>query len=162
MLASEHRNEDGNLTVAQMIRIPCRSKFRIFQPFEEYRARCPRVLVICFGEHPHPIPLLTRAPRPVYSALMAILDNNYRDLPDLTPRQFIRHPSVNGFLKTMFPDKVSPSLIDVHPSLANRDYIGTLIRKAQNNYFPEGTGWKGKLIFWFVCTLSDAFSAKAS
>lgn len=57
-----------------------------------------------YGEHPHPIPLLTRAPRPVYSALMAILNYNYRDLPDLTPRQFIRHRSMD-FSRRCFPIK---------------------------------------------------------
>lgn len=124
--------------------MPCESKFRIFEPIEEYRVHCPRILVICHGEHPHPIPLPTHTPRHVQKLLAQLLESIASDLPDLTPRRFLRHPSTQSFLKNMFPKHPCPTLIDLHPSLANKDHLRVFILKAQAIHFPDGTGWEGK------------------
>lgn len=130
-----------------MAQIPCTAMFRVFQPNEGFRNRCPRVLVVCSGAHTHPMPLLSRAPPLVQQTISNILDNIKDELPDLTPRRFLRHPLLQSFLCSKFPSKTSPSLIDIHPSLANRDYVRMLIHNAKHQRFPKGTGWPGPSIF---------------
>jgi hypothetical protein len=39
-----------------------------------------------------------------------------------------------------------PSLIDLHPSLANRNYLHMLIQNTKHERFPKGTRWSGVLI----------------
>ncbi|KAF8200102.1 hypothetical protein BJ912DRAFT_898089 [Pholiota molesta] len=143
--ASEHRNTAGEPVIAEMVRMPCESRFRIFEPIEEYRIRCPRILVVCHGDHPHPIPIPTRTPHHIQKLLAQLLESIVSDLPDLTPRRFLQHPSTQSFLKNMFPKKSCPTLIDLHPSLANKDHLRVYILKAQATHFPEGTGWEGLL-----------------
>ncbi|KAF8835119.1 hypothetical protein BDN67DRAFT_1042907 [Paxillus ammoniavirescens] len=67
------------------------------------------------------------------------------DLPDMTPRRFLRHPSIKSYLQTRFPSTVNPALSDLHISLANRDHLQSYLRHAKRNAFPFGTGWQGLL-----------------
>ncbi|KAJ7237113.1 hypothetical protein C8J57DRAFT_1087798 [Mycena rebaudengoi] len=52
------------------------------------------------------------------------------DLPDITPRRFIRHPIVQSFLTSKFPFLVCPTLADWHVSLSNRSHIKAYIKQA--------------------------------
>ncbi|KIJ10340.1 hypothetical protein PAXINDRAFT_86233 [Paxillus involutus ATCC 200175] len=61
----------------------------------------------------------------------------------MTPRRFLRHPSVLRYVDSQLSDCHNPTLTDVHISLANRDHIRSYIAQAQNLSFPFGTGWKG-------------------
>lgn len=140
---SEHRDSAGELVIAQLDRMHCQSKFRVFEPLESHRARCPRILVICHGDHPHPIPLPSRTPVHIQKLLLQLLESIKSDLPDLTPRRFLRHSSTQSFLKTMLPHHSCPTLLNLHPSLANKDHLRTFILKSQEVHFPEGTGWEG-------------------
>ncbi|KAJ6546670.1 hypothetical protein DFH09DRAFT_1506327 [Mycena vulgaris] len=88
-----HRDETKNLIQPLMKRLKCLSKFRIFEPKEEYRRECPFVLIVTSGAHPHPVPLPTKTPPKIRAKLMEILGTLAEDLPDITPRRFIRHPS---------------------------------------------------------------------
>lgn len=110
---------------------------------EAYRSHCPRVLIVCSGAHTHPIPLLSRPPLSTQHALTSILDNIKHELSDMTPRRLLRHSALQQYLRSKFPTVPSPSLVDVHPSLANRDYLRAMIQKVQKRHFPEGTGWEG-------------------
>lgn len=121
----------------------CRCKFRVFEPLPEYRESCPRILVVCHGEHQHPIPLPSKTPPAIRSEIFSLLEAVEQDLPDLTPRRLIRHPATIAFLRQRLPHIHNPTLSDLHPSLANRDHIRTYILKAQEDIFPAGTGWKG-------------------
>lgn len=69
------------------------------------------------------------------------------DVPDLTPRRFLRHPVTQSFLKKRLGDISNPMLADLHPSLANRDHLRSYISTVQDEMFPAGTGWEGKS-FW--------------
>jgi hypothetical protein len=60
--ACEHRDSSGKLVLAEMRHLQCRSKFRCYVPLEEYRTSCPQILIVCHGEHPHPVPLPSKTP----------------------------------------------------------------------------------------------------
>lgn len=142
---TKHRDEEGELVTAEMIRLECACTFRIFQPTEAFRAQCPNILVICHGDHPHPIPIPAKTPPSIRSKIIDLLGALHQDLPDLTPRRFMRHPTVQVFLRKLLPDITNPTLSDLHPSLANRDHLRSYITKVQETLFPEGTGWNGLL-----------------
>ncbi|KAF7372822.1 hypothetical protein MSAN_00488200 [Mycena sanguinolenta] len=141
----EHRDENGNLALLEMQHLECKSKFRIFEPFEEQREICPYILVVCHGAHTHPIPLPTKTSPGIRDEIFARLSTLDHDLPDLTPRRFLRHPTTNVFLQKRLPGVINPTLLDLHSSLGNCDHIRTYILQAQENIFPDGTGWEGLL-----------------
>jgi hypothetical protein len=144
--AGEHRDENGVLVLAEMERLQCKSRFRIYEPLEEYRVACPKVLVVCHGEHPHPIPLPTKTPPSIRSEIIHLLQKLDSDLPDLTARRFLRHPTTRAFLQDRLPHIREPTLVDLHSSLANRDHRRAYILQVQSTSFPFGTGWDGTLM----------------
>lgn len=143
-LACEHRNTDGLLILSQMKHLPCRSTVRVFEPLPEYRNVCPQVLVVCHGEHDHPIPLPAKTPPPIRAELFRLLESLDYDLADLTPRRFLRHPIVKSYLHERLPKIQNPALCDLHPSLANREHLKAFISLAKEKSFPLGTGWDGE------------------
>lgn len=80
---------------------------------------------------------------------MDILQGLEYDLADLTPRRFIRHAVTKEFLKRSLPHLTVPTLVDLHPSLANLDHLNAFIKQAQKIHHPEGTGWRGESFFIF-------------
>ncbi|KAJ7212425.1 hypothetical protein C8J57DRAFT_1097238, partial [Mycena rebaudengoi] len=138
-----HRDEGKNLTQPLMRRLDCSSKFRVFEPKEEYRKACPFILIVTNGAHPHPVPLPTKTPPKIRAKLMGILGMLAEDLPDITPRRFVRHPIVQSFLTSKFPFLVCPTLADWHVSLSNRSHIKAYIKQAIEGHCPFGTGWAG-------------------
>ncbi|KAG6818895.1 hypothetical protein H0H93_000513 [Arthromyces matolae] len=148
---------NGILELAMMQHLECSSKFRVFEPLESHRNSCRKVLVVCSGRHYHPYPLLTRTPPRIHDEILSILKNITHDLPDLTPRRFLRHPVTTAYLRSRFPQQEMPTLVDLHPSLANRDHLRSYISKAQTACFPHGTGWEGIL---YMKSLQDADTAK--
>ncbi|KAF7965062.1 hypothetical protein HWV62_696 [Athelia sp. TMB] len=139
----EHRAQDGELILAEMLHLPCGSTVRCFEPLEAYREACPRVLIVCRGAHRHPVPLPTKTPRPIRKELFSLLERLDEDLPDLTPRRFLRHPVTLAYLQQCFPEIVNPTVAHLHVSLANRDHIKAFILQVQKSSFPNGTGWQG-------------------
>ncbi|KAF9243075.1 hypothetical protein BU15DRAFT_86510 [Melanogaster broomeanus] len=140
-----HRNTEGQLEWAPMTRLTCHSLFRVYQPLEEHRKTCPKVLIVCSGQHTHPIPLPTKTPPTIRSEIFSILHDMDYDLPDMTPRRFLRHPSVLRYVEHQLSNCRSPSLTDIHISLANRDHLRSYITQVQKSSFPFGTGWQGML-----------------
>jgi hypothetical protein len=66
------------------------------------------------------------------------------DLPDLTPRKFLRHPILKDYLQQHFPNvQPPPTLSNLHVSLANREHLNVYIETAKEQHFPAGTGWEG-------------------
>ncbi|KAJ6578477.1 hypothetical protein B0H19DRAFT_1020702 [Mycena capillaripes] len=139
----DHRDQEGNLVQPLMTRLECRSRFRIFEPIEEERKKCPFILLIAQGSHTHPIPLPTKTPPKIRARLFTLLLSLENDLPDVTPRRFLRHPIVQAFLRNKFPLIPTPTLSDWHISLANRSHIGSYIKQAREQYCPFGTDWAG-------------------
>jgi hypothetical protein len=128
-----------------MMHLSCKCKFRVFQPTEEYRQACPYVLIITNGDHHHPIPLPMKTPLRIREIVLQLLRSIQEDLPDITPRRFLRHPTVKSYLHNQFPHKVCPTLSDLHSSLANRSHLKTYILQTKQKRFPFGTGWQGNL-----------------
>lgn len=143
-IAYTHRNGDGELVIGKLRRLPCTSKTRLYEPQEEYRLMCPYVLVTCSGAHTHPIPLPTKTPPRLRTRLLELLRSFDQDLPDLTPRGFLRHASTKIWLASQLPGVPNPTLSDVHISLANRDHLRSYIAQVQAASFPHGTGWEGE------------------
>ncbi|KAJ7222651.1 hypothetical protein C8J57DRAFT_1094515 [Mycena rebaudengoi] len=139
----DHRGHDGKLLQPLMIRLQCESRFRIFEPLPEYRKSCPKVLLICEGAHTHPVPLPTKTPANIRARILSLLEETAEDLPDMTPRRFIRHPLVKSFLKKLLPSVSSPTLADWHISLANRSHLNAYIKLARETHWPFGTDWQG-------------------
>jgi hypothetical protein len=141
--ARDHRISNGNLIQPELENMGCSCKFRIFEPYEEYRSACPYILVTTSGSHSHPIPLPTKTPPQVRAEIFDLLKSLGGDLADMTPRRFLRHTTVQAFLRNRFPRIAVPVLSDLHISLANRSHLRAYIHQARQASFPEGTGWKG-------------------
>lgn len=141
--AYEHRTTDGALDLGAMVHLQCQSTFRCFEPLEEHRAACPRMLLVTRYAHTHPIPLPTKTPPYIRQQVFDLLHRMEQDLPDLTPRRFLRHSVTRAYLHSRFPTAESPCLADLHISLANREHVRTYIVQVQKRCFPLGTGWKG-------------------
>jgi hypothetical protein len=114
--AVDHRVE-GRLAQVLLCHINCDVKFRILFPVD--LKQCPFVLVTSKGVHRHPIPLPEKTPRAARSHILGLLRTLRQDLPDMTPRRFLRHPALKVFLLNTFPHLAMPTLSDLHPSLAN-------------------------------------------
>lgn len=123
--------------------LSCKTKFRIFEPLEEYRQECPYILVTIQGEHPHPIPLPQKTPLVIRSEIFNLLESLEEDLAELTPQRFLRHSTTKAYLHQRFPGDPQPTVIDLHVSLANRAHLGSYIEQAKAKHFPAGTGWEG-------------------
>jgi hypothetical protein len=127
-----------------MKHLKCSTKFRIFEPLEEWRTNCPYILVTISGKHPHPIPLPLKTPPSIRKEILRLLGSVGEDLPDLTPRRFLRHPILKDYLQQHFPNaQPPPTLSNLHVSLANRDHLNVYIETAKKHCFPAGTGWEG-------------------
>ncbi|KAF9059684.1 hypothetical protein BDP27DRAFT_1497038 [Rhodocollybia butyracea] len=116
-----HRDPtDGILKQPKLVNLGCNCTYREYVPLEEYRQRCPFILIVSRGVHSHPIPLPEKTPASVKSTLDSLFKQLDADLADMTPRLFLRHPIVKSHLKV---------------------YIDAVKKMC----FPAGTGWKGLL-----------------
>ncbi|KAJ6456641.1 hypothetical protein C8R47DRAFT_1165259 [Mycena vitilis] len=138
----DHRDEDGYLLQPLMQRLKCSVKFRVFEPHNEYRTICPYILITSSGRHTHPIPLPTRTPPTIRTQILRLLEDLGEDIPDITPRRFLRHPIVKTFLANKFPHIPHPTLSHLHVSLANRSHIKAYIKQIKEIHCPSGTGWE--------------------
>ncbi|KAJ3832241.1 hypothetical protein F5878DRAFT_666753 [Lentinula raphanica] len=146
----QHRASDGTMYMTEMINLGCQSTFHIYEPLPEYRRQCSKVLVVCSGEHTHPVPASTKTPPNLRTKILEILCTSMvKELPEMTPRRFLRHPIVQEFIRSQVPFVNQPQLSDVHPSLNNNDHLRAYITQAQKVVFPAGSGWEGE--FTFIC-----------
>ncbi|KAJ6531648.1 hypothetical protein DFH09DRAFT_1263868 [Mycena vulgaris] len=140
-----HRDEHNKLYQPELVHLECSCRFRCIQPIESSREACPFFLLVVQGAHPHPIPLPEKTPPKVRAEIFKLLENVGEDLPDMTPRAFLRHPTVQAYLKSKFPQNQNPTLSHLHSSLANRSHLNAYIQQAKITHFPKGTDWKGVL-----------------
>ncbi|KII92936.1 hypothetical protein PLICRDRAFT_103444 [Plicaturopsis crispa FD-325 SS-3] len=122
----DHRGSDGVLEQHELEHLPCKSIYRLYEPIAEWRKDCPRVLLTAHGVHTHPVPLPRKTPPTIRSELFALFRDMDGDLPDLTPRRFLRHPILKTYLSKRLPEVYLPTPI-------------------KDELFPSGTGWKGLL-----------------
>ncbi|KAF7303458.1 hypothetical protein MIND_00574600 [Mycena indigotica] len=140
---NEHRHADGQLGVTFLRQVDCACKFLLYEPCPEFIDECPWALLVCHGAHRHTIPLVTKTPPHIREMIFSLLRRLDNDIADLTPRRFLRHPATTNFLREIFPHDDAPSLLDLHPSLGNRDHVSAYISQVQREMFPSGTGWAG-------------------
>lgn len=145
-LARDHRDHAGHLSQLKMKHMPCKATYHLYEPLSQYRESCPWSLVVCRGNHPHPIPIPHKTPVHVQRELRQILESLDDDLADLTPRRFLRHPILKTYLSSHFPLIQNPTLCDLHVSLANRSHVKYYIDRMKSDLFPCGTGWEGQQI----------------
>ncbi|KAJ6486646.1 hypothetical protein C8R45DRAFT_930279 [Mycena sanguinolenta] len=138
---NEHRDSENKFFQPLLVHLECKCRFRIYEPQKEYRASCPYILVISHGLHTHPIPLPEKTPPKIRSQIFKLLEGLREDLPDITPRSFLRHPTAI-LPARKYPDIQTPTLSHLHSSLANRAHLGAYIDQAKKIHFPKGTDWK--------------------
>ncbi|KAJ6467458.1 hypothetical protein DFH09DRAFT_1254258 [Mycena vulgaris] len=155
----DHRDDDGGLIQFQMESLTCDWSVKAYVPLMEYRAECPKILVVVKGVHRHPIPLPTKTPQAVKAEILELLPRFQEDLPDLTPRRFLRNPIVKSFLALKFPNILNPTLSDLHISLANRSHLKAYIDQVRKALFPHGTDWKDRYIRCVVDLDANLFTA---
>ncbi|KAJ7830070.1 hypothetical protein B0H14DRAFT_3715963 [Mycena olivaceomarginata] len=139
----DHRDAKGNLLQPLMERLPCSVRFRVIEPLDEYRVDCPYILITSSGPHTHSIPFPSKTPPVIRAKVFELLEALGDDIPDITPRRFLRHPIVKSFLTAKFPHNPQPTLSHLHISLANRSKIKTYIKRIKEIHCPFGTTWKG-------------------
>ncbi|KAJ7466610.1 hypothetical protein B0H11DRAFT_1733200 [Mycena galericulata] len=139
----DHRDEEGKLMQLEMQLLPCTCRFKAYVPLVRYRKECSKILVVVKGVHHHPIPLPAKTPPAIKEEILQLLPRFQEDLPDLTPRRFLRNPIVKSYLAVKFPHLLNPTLSDVHISLANRSHLKAYIDQVRKALFPHGTDWKG-------------------
>ncbi|KAJ6617105.1 hypothetical protein B0H10DRAFT_1948621 [Mycena sp. CBHHK59/15] len=130
--------------------LSCSCKIKVYEPLEEYQDVCPSVLVVLEGVHFHPIPLPAKTPPAIKAEILRLLPRFQEDLPDLTPRRFLRNPIVKSYLSVKFPNILNPTMSDLHTSLANRSHLKAFIDQVRKGLFPSGTGWKDQYIWCFI------------
>ncbi|KAJ7235961.1 hypothetical protein C8J57DRAFT_971869, partial [Mycena rebaudengoi] len=84
-------------------------------------------------------------PALIRGQILKLLEDTSEDLPDMTPRRFLRHPILRSFLKKLLPTVINPTLADWHVSLANRSHLKAYIIHAREMRWPFGTDWAGLL-----------------
>lgn len=131
----------------EMELLPCKCRFKAYVPLVRYRKECSKILVVVKGVHHHPIPLPAKTPPAIKEEILQLLPRFQEDLPDLTPRRFLRNPIVKSYLAVKFPHLLNPTLSDVHISLANRSHLKVYIDQVREALFPHGTDWKGMHVF---------------
>ncbi|KAJ7513143.1 hypothetical protein B0H11DRAFT_2303387 [Mycena galericulata] len=144
----DHRNADGALVQLEVESLACACKIKVNEPLPEYRDECPSVLVVVRGTHHRPIPFPAKTPPSIKEEILRLLPRFQEDLPDLTPRRFLRHPITKSYLSEKFPKEWNPTLSDLHISLANRSHLKAFIDQVRKGLFSCGTGWKGVLHLW--------------
>ncbi|KAK0494949.1 hypothetical protein EDD18DRAFT_1354944 [Armillaria luteobubalina] len=125
-LSSEngHRTSSkGDMLMTEMVRLSCSSRFTVIRPEDGYWKECPKILLICHSPHTHPIPLPTTTPVQIKVEIKALI---------LTNR-----------VKELCPAVEEPTVVHLHPSLANLDHIASYIHTEVKAALPHGTGWDG-------------------
>ncbi|KAJ7588242.1 hypothetical protein C8J56DRAFT_786091, partial [Mycena floridula] len=64
-------------------------------------------------------------------------------------------------LSAQLPEIHDATFVDLHPSLGNLDHLGTYIKQAQAYCYPEGLGWKGKLMVLAIAVRHQSMSEKS-
>ncbi|KIJ33839.1 hypothetical protein M422DRAFT_182788 [Sphaerobolus stellatus SS14] len=140
---ADHRDEEGNLTTLQLERTFCNSRLLLYIPTEDFISVCPYILVVCVGPHEHPIPIPSKTPPTIKEQVLDMVRRMDLDIADATPRRMMRHPAVYTRIRELCPDMENPTLIDIHPSLANKDHLRVYVNQIKSDIYPEGTDWNG-------------------
>ena len=149
-----HRHPDGTLargtfklsTVTWVTKCP--STFHIYTP-QDLEA-CPHVVILCRNPHSHTPPAPVKTLPPLVTELNRLLCDMGWRLADATPRRLMLDTvfviGLRNILQVGWESDWTPSLSDLHPSLANFDHLRRLINMVRLEKFPHGTGFEGERI----------------
>ena len=143
-----HRYPDGTLargTLSTWV-TKCPSTFHIYTPLD--LEACPHVVILCRKPHSHAPPAPVKTPPPLVTELNKLLCDMGWRLADATPRRLMLDTGfVHGLRNILgWESDRTPSLSDLHPSLANFDHLRRLINIVRLEKFPHGTGFEGECI----------------
>ncbi|KIK80351.1 hypothetical protein PAXRUDRAFT_36216 [Paxillus rubicundulus Ve08.2h10] len=126
----------------------CTSTFYIYIPQD--LTACPHVVVICHNTHSHPPPAPIATPPSLVTVFSELLHDMRWQLTDVTPRHVMLDSGfIQGLWKELGWDSdQTPSLSDLHPSLANLDHIRHLINTVRLHKFPNGTDYDARIHGW--------------
>ncbi|KAG2045848.1 hypothetical protein BDR06DRAFT_985730 [Suillus hirtellus] len=140
-----HRNSAGMLERGRLLKWEhnCQSKFDIFVPVN--LVAVPHITIVCRNPHSHPPPAPIKTPPPLVDLFRSLLMDMDWELADATPRHILCD---SGFMRGLcmalgWTLDRSPSLADLHPSLANLDHVHRLMYKFHCDKYPMGTGFQG-------------------
>ncbi|KIJ53133.1 hypothetical protein M422DRAFT_42920 [Sphaerobolus stellatus SS14] len=125
---ADHRDEEGSLTTLQLERTFCNSHLLLYIPTEDFISVCPYILV---------------TPPIIKEQVLDMVRHMDLDIADVTPRRMMQHPAVYTRIRELCPDMENPTLIDIHPSLANKDHLRVYVNQIKSDIYPEGTDWNG-------------------
>ncbi|KAG6379689.1 hypothetical protein JVT61DRAFT_10211 [Boletus reticuloceps] len=140
-----HRFSDGSLAPGVLLPwvTKCKATFHIYVPDDLHA--CRRVVVVCRSPHSHGPPAPAKTPPPLVTDLCRLLCDMGWRLADATPRRIMLDSGfINGLQNLLgWETNQSPSLSDLHPSLANLDHLRRLINTVRHTKFPYKTGFEG-------------------
>ncbi|KAG2125773.1 uncharacterized protein EDB93DRAFT_1243973 [Suillus bovinus] len=140
-----HRNSAGMLERGRLLKWEhdCQSKFDIFVPVN--LVAVPRIAIVCRNPHSHPPPAPIKTPPPLVDLFRSLLMDMDWELADATPRRILCDSGFMRGLRTAlgWTQDRSPTLADLHPSLANLDHVHRLMYKFRRDKYPMGTGFRG-------------------
>jgi hypothetical protein len=140
-----HRFSDGSLAPGVLLPwvTKCKATFHIYVPDDLHA--CPRVVVVCRNLHSHTPPVPAKTPPPLVADLHQLLRDMGWHLADATPRRVMLDSGfVHGLQNLLgWESNQSPSLSDLHPSLANLDHLRRIINTMRCTEFPYKTGFEG-------------------
>ncbi|KAI0456537.1 hypothetical protein F5B21DRAFT_468085 [Xylaria acuta] len=114
----------------KLIQVQCEVMYRFLIP--RNHEATPYILVTSHGEHRHPPPPATKTPRSVVDSIIQIV--RQINQPSTSLNAFLTSKELKAFLA----EHQGRSVMDIHRSLANTDYLRHIIRKQQILLFPQG------------------------
>ncbi|KAG1869710.1 hypothetical protein C8R48DRAFT_597246 [Suillus tomentosus] len=121
----------------------CQSKFDIFVPVN--LVAVPRIAIVCCNPHSHPPSAPIKTPPPLVDLFRSLLMNMDWELADATPGHILCNSGFMRGLRTALGWTLdhSPTLANLHPSLANLDHVHRLMYKFHHDKYPMGTSFQG-------------------
>jgi hypothetical protein len=127
-----YHNIDGARTHGKVVQFNCSAKYFFVLPvFENGIASTNQMALICYGEHPHPVPPARKIPTKVKDDLTEVLHKF--GLKEATARRLLASP----MLPLLLDGK--PTLSAHHVALTNMDAVNHLIRREKSRQHPLGT-----------------------
>ncbi|CAG8509509.1 7400_t:CDS:2 [Cetraspora pellucida] len=113
----------------QLENMPCEVKFYRFMALN--LLECPFVVLVCIGEHTHPLPLPYHVPEAIQARLKTLIKEFSNNLEHVTPRKLIS----GNLIKSYFGNDL---LSEIHVSLNNLDHLRYLVAQVHNSIHPHG------------------------
>ncbi|KIJ29181.1 hypothetical protein M422DRAFT_269448 [Sphaerobolus stellatus SS14] len=146
VLAYWHRRGNGTLKHGTLQKPQrCNAQFIFYKPWN--LDICPKVVLVIHGQHSHSNPRPAKTPKTIAMILHALLESLNWRLADATPRRVLLDAGFMAGLCDVLQWKggIDPSLIDLHPSLANADHAKCIINSLRDKRYPDGTGFEAAL-----------------